>query len=152
MELLRRVASFGTPSKDLRELYFIFVRSILEQSATVWHSSLTQENANDLERVQKSALRIILGERYKSYKEGLAQLEIETLAERREILCLNFALKCVKNERMKTMFPVNEKLHSMKTRNEDKFKVQFANTGRLQTSPKIYMQKLLNENEEKNQN
>ena len=117
MELLRRVASFGTTSKDLRELYFIFVRSILEQSATVWHSSLTQENANDLERVQKSALRIILGERYKSYKEGLAQLEIETLAERREILCLNFALKCVKNERMKTMLPVNEKFHSMKTSN-----------------------------------
>ena len=38
---------------------------------------------------------------YKSYKEGLAQLGIETLAERRDILCLNFALKCVKNEKMK---------------------------------------------------
>ena len=65
MELLRRVASFGTRTKDLKELYFIFVRSILEQSATVWHRSLTQENANHIERVQKSALRIILGERYK---------------------------------------------------------------------------------------
>ena len=60
MELLRRVASFGTPPEDLKLIYILFVRSILEQSATVWHSSLSQENANDLERVQKSALKIIL--------------------------------------------------------------------------------------------
>ena len=45
------------------------------------------------------------------------------------------------------MFPTNEKPHEMKTRNVDKFKIQFANTGRLQNSPIIYMQKLLNENE-----
>jgi hypothetical protein len=91
--------------------------------------------------------RIILGTQYKSYKEGLAQLGIETLSERRDNLCLNFALKCVKNEKMKAMFPVNEKFHSMNTRNEEKYKVQFANTGRLQKSSIIYMQKLLNENE-----
>ena len=47
MELLRRVASFGTPTKDLKELYFLFVRSILEQSG-----SWTLENAHDLERIQ----------------------------------------------------------------------------------------------------
>ena len=80
MELLRRVAGFGTPTEDLKIIYFLFVISILEQSATVWHSSLTQDNANDLGRVRKSALRIILGTKYKSYIEGLAQLGIETLA------------------------------------------------------------------------
>ena len=53
MELLRRVASFGTPSEDLKIIYTLFIRSLLEQSATVWHSSLTQDNINDLERVQK---------------------------------------------------------------------------------------------------
>ena len=45
------------------------------------------------------------------------------------------------------MFPLNEKRHDMETRNEDKFKVQFANTTRLKNSPIVYMQKLLNENE-----
>ena len=37
----------------------------------------------------------------------------------------------------------------MDTRDAEKFKVQFANTARLQNSSIIYMQKLLNENEEK---
>ena len=32
MELLRRVAGFGTPTEDLKIIYFLFVRSILEQS------------------------------------------------------------------------------------------------------------------------
>ena len=71
MELVRRVASFGTPVEDIKNIYILFVRSILEQSATVWHSSLTQENINDLERVQKSAIKVILQENYSSYKQGL---------------------------------------------------------------------------------
>ena len=53
MELLRRVASFGASVEDLKPIYFLFVRSHLEQSATVWHRSLTVENSTDLERVQK---------------------------------------------------------------------------------------------------
>ena len=62
MELLRRVAEFNVPTEDLTNIYILFVRSILEQSATVWHSSLSQENSNDLERVQKSATKIILNQ------------------------------------------------------------------------------------------
>ena len=91
MQLLRRVASFGLPENELVNVYILFIRSLLEQSAVVWHSSLTQENIQDLERVQKSALRVILGERYKSYKKSLDTLELETLKDRREQLCLNFA-------------------------------------------------------------
>ena len=60
MEILRRVSSFGAPIQDLKDIYILFVRSLLEQSATVWHSLLTKENTEDLERVQKNALRIIL--------------------------------------------------------------------------------------------
>ena len=146
MELVRRVASFGTPVEDIKNIYILFVRSILEQSATVWHSSLTQENINDLERVQKSAIKVILQENYSSYKQGLAQLNIESLASRREQLCLNFAQKCVKSEKLKHMFPLNEKSHEMKTRHEGQYKVQFANTERFQKSSIIYMQNLLNEN------
>ena len=61
MQLLRRVASFGAPIEDLKQIYILFVRSQLEHSATVWHSGLTVENTDDLERVQKTALKIILG-------------------------------------------------------------------------------------------
>ena len=147
MELLRRLAEFNIPVEDLKNIYILFIRSILEQSATVWHSSLTQENTNDLERVQKSATKIILKQYDISYKKRLAKLDLETLSNRREFLCLNFAQKCVKNKKTEHMFPLNIKQHDMKTRHEDKYKVSFANTKRMKNSPIIYMQKLLNENE-----
>ena len=97
LELLRRVASFSPPLEDLKKIYFLFIRSLLEQSATVWHSSLTEENSNDLERVQKSAVRIMLGNSYSGYKKSLNILQIDSLRDRREQLCLNFAQKCIKN-------------------------------------------------------
>ena len=43
------------------------------------------------------------------------------------------------------MFPLNEKEHEMKTRDTERYKVQFALTERLKNSPVIYMQRLLNE-------
>ena len=88
----------------------------------------------------------MLKENYPGYKKGLAQLGLDSLEDRRRDLCLNFARKCLKNEKMKHMFPKNSKSHAMGTRHEEQFQVQFANTGRLQKSPIIYMQNLLNEN------
>ena len=145
MELLRKFAGFRAPLKDLKIIYFIFVRSQLEQSAAVWHSSLTEENVKDLERVQKSALKIMLRNEYRGYKKSLKKLNMKTLSERREKLCLNFALKCTKNKKMKRMFPQNLKFHTMKTRNPEKFIVEHARTERLKNSSIIYMQNLLNQ-------
>ena len=47
MELLRRVAGFGAPIEDLKTIYILYVRSVLEHSSIVWHSSLTEENSAD---------------------------------------------------------------------------------------------------------
>ena len=148
MELLRKLGGFGVPDEDMKTIYLLFVRSLLEQSATVWHSSLTQENEEDLERVQKSALKIILQERYQNYPHALKKLDLETLKDRREQLCMNFAFKCLKNPRFTDMFPLNNKSHEMNTRVEDKYEVQFALTNRLKNSPIIHMQRLLNEHEQ----
>ena len=64
MQLLHRVAQFTKTKNDLRSIYLTYIRPVLEQSATVWHSSITEENAADLCRVQKAALRIIMGSDY----------------------------------------------------------------------------------------
>ena len=144
MELLRRVATFGTSVDDLRNIYILFVRSQLEQSAVVWHSSLTEQNRNDLERVQKSALKVILGEKYQSYNKALRELNLETLEERRKLVCLKFAKKCLTNEKNQQMFPLSKKIHSMETRKPEDFEVQYAKTDRLKNCAKIYMQNLLN--------
>ena len=99
----------------------------------------------DLERVQKTATKIIIGERYRNYEQALTA----TLNERRENICLRFAIKSSQHEKTSNMFPLNTKCHKIKTRKPDKFKVQFAKTGRLKKSSLIYMQNALNENEKK---
>ena len=146
---MRTVSSFGLDKEELKNIYFLFVRSVLEQSATVWHSSLTQENKDDLERVQKSAIRIIMGNEYKGYQKSLDKLDMETLDARRDSLCLNFALKTAKNPKMKKMFPLKHKHHVMQTRQPEKCDVQHENTERLKKSSIIYMQNLLNVHENK---
>ena len=152
LQLLHKIIDFGASLSDLKEIYILFIWSILDQSCTIWNSSLTQENINDIERVQKSALKIILGERYKTYQNALNLLEIDTLSNRREHLCLEFAKKCVKNPKLNHMFPLNCKYHEMTTRDQEKYMVHFANTERLKNSSIIYMQNLLNEFEKNYQN
>ena len=105
---------------------------------------------SDLERVQKSAIKVILQDKYNGYQNGLAQLGLEDLETRREQLCLDFAKKCIKHKKLSHMFPKSEKEHTMYTRKEEFYKVQHANTGRFQKSAIIYMQKLLNEDLQKN--
>ena len=147
MELLRKVSSFSPGIEDLKTIYIMYVRSILEHSATLWHSSLSKENRDDLERVQKTASRIILGERFRTYKQALQLLDLQTLDQRREQLCLTFAKRASKHPKFKHFFPLNQKSHQMNTRNVEKFKVQHAHTDRLKKSTIIYMQNILNEDE-----
>ena len=144
MQLLHKAATFTSSKKDLKDIYQTFIRSVLEQSAVVWHSSLTNKNRSDLERVQKGAVRLIMGQNYKTYKNSLKVLKLDTLEKRREKLCLQFAKKCTMNEKMKVMFPLNNREHKMEIRNKKKYKVLKANTKRLKQSALPYMRRLLN--------
>ena len=91
-------------------------------------------------------MKIILGKNYVIYKKSLLKLDILSLSERREQLCLQFALKCIKNPRTQNMFPENKKIHNMDTRNKEKYIVNHSNTERLKRSSLLYMQNLLNQN------
>ena len=51
MQLLRKIVGFGAPIQDLKHIYILFIISLLEQSALVWHSSLSLQNTTDIERV-----------------------------------------------------------------------------------------------------
>ena len=115
----------------------------------MWHSSLNQENSQDLERVQKSALKVICGEKYLGYKKSLDKLQLQTLYDRRDTLCLNFAKGCTKNPKFSDMFPKNNKNHPMELRNPEQYQVIHANTERFRNSAIIHMQHLLNEDADK---
>ena len=82
MQLLRKVAAFNPPIEDLKTIYILFIRSLLEQSAVVWYSSITEENSYDLERLQRPALKVILGKKYEGYKKSLEILNFQLLKDK----------------------------------------------------------------------
>ena len=118
----------------------------MEDSAVVWHSGLTKQNRNDLERVQKTAVKVILGIKYNNYEEGLKYLKLDSLEDRRKKLSLNFAKKSVRNEKVKSFFPLNKNKFK-NTRNSEKYKVNQFKTNRYKNSSIVYMQNLLNQDE-----
>ena len=104
MRILHKLVDYGVPISDLVLIYFLYIRSVLEQSCPVWHSALTVENSQDLERVQKTALKIILQDDYISYEESLDKLGLDSLSVRREKLCIRFAKSSVQNPSTSDMF------------------------------------------------
>ena len=144
--MLHKLVEFNVPVEDLLTIYILYIRSVLEQSCQVWHSSLTFENLTDIERVQKNALRIILKEEYETYAHALAITGLDFLVDRREQLCLKFAKACLKNENVCDMFPRNPSEHLPEVRDREEFHVSFARTERLRKSAIPHMQRLLNAN------
>ena len=145
MQLLRGVHSFGASIEEMVHMWTVFCRSVLEQSCAVWHRSLTAENTEDLERPQKSFLKMILKDKYKNYDNALFLTNLESLHSRRNDLNLRFAEAGIKYDKLNDLLPTNVESHNMETRKTDKFKVNFANTERLKKSSIINMQRQLNE-------
>ena len=144
MIILKNLFHFNLPIEEMIDIYYLYIRSVVEQSAVVWHSSLTKGEQLDIERVQKVALRIILKDEYTGYSDALEMTGIETLKARRGKLCLNFAKKCVKSSLTSDMFPLNET--NVNTRKPEKYHVPHAKTDRLANSAIPYMARLLNSN------
>ena len=94
--MLRAASKFTSNKFVLKQIYYSRIRCKLEQSAAVWSCSLTQRNMKDLERVQKSAVRIIFGKPYESYTETSQELGMMKLSERRDLICLRFAKNSLK--------------------------------------------------------
>ena len=150
MQLLNAAATFTSKRKDLKDIYLTFIRSILEQSAVVWHSGLSVRNKKDIERVQKAAVRVIMGKNYKNYAHSLRELKLDSLEKRRELLSLRFAKNCLRNEKMKNLFPLRKQQHKMDKRKNRKFETKQINTKRYASSALPYLTKLLNIDEENN--
>ena len=139
MLLLHKLYSFKVHPSDLVNIYVLYIRSILEQSCQVWHYSITKEEISDLERVQKVACKIILQEDYVSYEQALEELNMQTLYERRDKLCLKFAKRCLNHPKARNMFPANTA-----SKNHDKYQVQFARHSRLLNSSIPRIKRALN--------
>ena len=85
---LRSLKCSGVSPRDLRLVYSYFIRPVLEYACPVWHTSLPRKLSDQLEQIQRRALRIIVP--HLSYTNGLNELDLTTLEERRESLCKSF--------------------------------------------------------------
>ena len=142
MIILQKLFDYDLPTKDMVNIYILFIRSMVEYSCVVWHSSLTVEDSNCIERVQKTALRLILRDDYLDYSSAMKITGLETLRDRRTQLSLNFAKKCLKSKKTSELFPTIKK--TVNTRPHEKYYVTPARTDRLAKSSVPYLQRLLN--------
>ena len=140
---LRRLKALGANKDDLKEVYIKQIRSILEYAAPVWHSSLTLEDSRQIERVQKSAIKIIQGQRYQSYTTALSHMHLEALYTRRNELCRKFARKCWRSNKFNNWFKCDNRVTITRQQNKKLCEV-FSRTLRYEKSPISYFTKLLN--------
>jgi hypothetical protein len=141
MIIIHKLIDFNLPTEELLDIYILFIRSMVEYCCVVWNSSITEEDCLSIERIQKTALRIILGDTYSDYRTALNLTGLDTLRDRRTQLSLTFAKKCVKMK--DDLFPLNVK--TVNTRPHEKFFVTPARTERLAKSTVPYLQRLLND-------
>ena len=64
MLILHKLYSFNISVEDLVHIYILYIRSLVEQNVAVWNHTITQEEEEDIERVQKIALKVILKDEY----------------------------------------------------------------------------------------
>ena len=128
------------------DIFKLFVRSIVEYCSVAFHSSLTVEDSSKIEQVQKTCLKVILGEMYVSYSAALEMTGLTPLSTRREERCLNFAVKCVRHPRNSRLFPFKKEgvYDDQYLRKSETFEVNFASGSIYKKSAIPYCQRLLN--------
>ena len=142
--MLKRLVAPGAKRDDLVDVYTKQIRSVLELAVPAWQSGLSQAKKIDIERVQKSACHIILGDNYVSYRNALGTLNLGNLETRRNQLCLKFGKKAEKHEKFRNWFKLNDM--PVNTR-QDKMKYceVRARLGRFKKSPISFLTNMLNE-------
>ena len=95
---IRRLKKLRMGIWTLLDVYNKEVRSILEHAVPVWHSGLTRKQTTQIEKVQKTAFKIILDNSYTNYETACTLLCVEPLEFRRIQLCINFAKRDLKKE------------------------------------------------------
>ena len=103
--MLSRLKAFKVARHDLVKIWTTFIRPITEYVAPLWHSSLTITEKEQIERLQKRALRIIMGADYPGYDDALKLLNLPSLKNRREDLAMKFAKDILKSKKHRKLLP-----------------------------------------------
>ena len=127
-------------------LYQWYVRTTLEYASPVWHPGLTEHPHQKIERVQKRCVRIILGNNYTNYPEALQRLNITTLYDRREQLCLRFGRSILRSPLHRDLLPPTMwQVHGRNTRQRAQLRPVRCRTTRYQKTFVPYIVRRLNQ-------
>ena len=114
----------------------------LVYGAVVYHLSLTEEQEQDLERLQRHALKCIFGSE-PTASELREAAGISTLRQRREKLCSKFATKLAANPLFEPLFPKKTTRASRRGTPEIYQEIK-ARCDRVDNSPLFYYRRILN--------
>ena len=141
MWTLRHLGHRGFSTADLLKVYLSTIVPCHDYCSVVFHSSLTKQQSNSIERLQAQALKCIYGYDY-SYRALLEMTGLPTLEARREARCDRFALKCAASDKFVNWFPLERNPRPVRDRNL--YKEFRARTVRLMNSPLFDLRRRLN--------
>ena len=145
--VLRHLRSVGFNEQELVKVYKVIVRPVADYLAVVYHSMMTDEQDEMVERLQAQALKCIYGWNY-SYAALRKMARVETLRHRRLEMVDKFAAKCAGSARFGRWLPERQRRREA-SRCIDKYQEFFARCERLRSSPLHYMRRRLNGKEGK---
>ena len=142
MWVIRRLAEMGVNSEDLSMTYETRIRKHLEINVPLFHFSISKKLSDTIEKVQKACMYIILG-KHASMDSicNQAILNLESLCDRRDKLCTNFAKKTIKHPDHRKMFTWIE---GRTTRDGRKVVVPYARTSRYARSSVPSLAQIIN--------
>ena len=146
--LLIHLGQNGFSEDDLLKVYKTIIRPVAEYCAPVFHPMITDQQDEQLERLQSTALRYVYGYGL-SYADMREKASLPTLRQRRIELTDKFARKCLQSERFSDWFPRTSGLNRRRSRHTPEFLETFARCDRLRNSPLHYMRRRLNGKEGK---
>ena len=123
----------------MKNFYMAVIRPTLEYGAQVWNGGITKDQSNEIERIQKRALKIIYKE--DDYDKCLQTAELVSLKERRDQMCIQL-IKSMSNSDHKLHNVLPKKVHEIRKRETRQNSHMYYNfkwrTKRFKNSPISY--------------
>ena len=140
--IIRQLRQLGVDPETMIKVYTAIIRSVIEYAVPAFHSLLTSEQDNQIERMQKAILKTNYGDSV-PYADALERSGLASLRSRREAIIKKFASKALSNPRISDRrFPVRNST-PYQLRRRDKIYQERARTDRLKYSPLYTMRNIM---------
>ena len=91
--IIRRLKNLKIDTATMIDIYKMEIRSLLEYACPVWNGAISKDEIEQIEKVQKSFIKILVDSNKIDYQQMCVSLNLEILQTRRENLCKKFISK-----------------------------------------------------------